>query len=201
MPSAQHNAYIQGPPTLTGVAPEQERAQSYRVFGLILGFVGAICLALVLTMGLVVAAVVFDEEEVAPPAVVVAPPPAPRKAIVDTGAPKPKPVPTPRPRAPNSPSPSPRLAPVAPAPAAAPVGPATATISMSGANPFTGIEINCPMSSFRQRASFSGGSATVAPVPAEDCKVTFKGGPPATNSIRGGQTKSCSYTNGMAVCG
>jgi hypothetical protein len=202
MPSAQHGVYAQGPPTLTGMAPEQERAQSYRVFGLILSFVGLICMGLVVTMGLVVAAVVFDEDEEPTPVAVVAPPQAPPKMIVDTGTPAPKAAPKPRPRPVNSAtSPTPRPAAPRPAPVVAPSGPASATIKMTGSVPFTGIEINCPMSSFRQRASFAGGTATVAGVPVEECKVTFKGGPPATfNGIRGGETRTCEYTNGMVVC-
>ena len=66
--------------------------------------------------------------------------------------------------------------------------------------PFTGIEVVCPVSGFRKRASFAAGSASLPDVPIEDCDLTFKGGPPAKNTIRGGQTKACEFPNGMAVC-
>ena len=48
--------------------------------------------------------------------------------------------------------------------------------------------------------SDNGGTATVADVPQEDCSLIFKGGPPARNMIRGGQTLSCNFPSGQAVC-
>ena len=87
----------------------------------------------------------------------------------------------------------------APAPPRPAVGPQTAVVVIAASDPFTGVEVNCP-SGFRQRASFVGGTATIADVPQEDCSLNFKGGPPAKNTIRGGQTKDCSFPSGQAVC-
>ena len=59
---------------------------------------------------------------------------------------------------------------------------------------FRSIEINCPQSGIRTRASFIAGKATAHGLPInEDCVVTFQGSQPAKASLRGGQTKTCTF--------
>jgi len=59
---------------------------------------------------------------------------------------------------------------------------------------FRSIEVNCPQSGIRTRASFIGGKATARGLPlSEDCIVTFQGSQPAKAQLRGGQTKTCTF--------
>ncbi len=59
---------------------------------------------------------------------------------------------------------------------------------------FRSIEVNCPASGIRTRASFIGGKATAHGLPlSEDCIVTFQGSQPAKATLRGGQTKTCTF--------
>jgi len=64
---------------------------------------------------------------------------------------------------------------------------------------FTGIEVSCP-SGFRQRASFSDGSATLSGLPAESCVANFKGGPPARFSPLTAGIWRCQFTGTTMSC-
>ncbi|MBT3222860.1 MAG: hypothetical protein HN348_27605, partial [Proteobacteria bacterium] len=71
------------------------------------------------------------------------------------------------------------------------VGPAPATIILAkGSPPYRSIEVQCG-DTYRERANFSGGKATLSDVPRDKCRVTFQGGPPGKNNIQGGETKVC----------
>jgi hypothetical protein len=185
-----------------------DRAQSYRVFAIVLGLVMMVMFGLLVAVGLIFAGVYVQGEKDAAAAIpppTAAPAPA-RGRRVDTGAPAPpiakapaKPAPRPRPSGGGA-APRPRPAPApAPAPAPPPTSPAAAVVKVAAGMPYTSVEIKCP-SGFRERGSFIDGLSTVANVPREDCKAKFKGGPPASRSITGGQTLSCTDQGGALVC-
>lgn len=59
---------------------------------------------------------------------------------------------------------------------------------------FHSMEVNCPTSGIRTRANFRGGKATAYGLPTtEDCTVTFQGSEPAKATLRGNQTKACTF--------
>lgn len=83
-----------------------------------------------------------------------------------------------------------------PAPEPVPQAPTTGsgTIQINGDVLFHSIEVNCPTGGIRTRADFRNNAATVYGIPLkEDCTVTFQGGQPARATLRGGQTKSCTF--------
>jgi hypothetical protein len=96
------------------------------------------------------------------------------------------------------PVPRPRTAPrpAAPKPVA---GPQPISVTIGDATRYTGVEVSCP-SGTRLRGTFSGKTATVANVPLEDCALIFKGGAPSKTTIRGGQSKTCTWVGAQAKC-
>ena len=79
------------------------------------------------------------------------------------------------------------------------VGPAPATVILAkGSPPYRSIEVQCG-DTYRERASFSGGKATLPSVPREKCRLTVQGGPPGRNDIQGGETKVCTMDTTL-VC-
>ncbi|NCG19672.1 MAG: hypothetical protein GWP91_11750 [Rhodobacterales bacterium] len=200
-PGFAGGGYGGGPASQHSADAGQERARSYRVFAIVGGLMSMVFMAVLVTLVVVVFFVSQQKDEGSTAAVTQVAAPAAAVAVVDTGRddpPIPVPVPKARPRpAANPAPPSPRPA---PAPPPAPVGPANAVIIIPASEPFTGVDIKCPNSGFRERVNFVSGTATVPNVPMEECTVNFKGGPPAKNVIRGGQTKNCTFPGGSAVC-
>jgi hypothetical protein len=177
-----------------------QRAQSYRVFAVVLGLMFMVSSVLVVVAILTVYGVYVmnQAEDPKPVDVVVTPPPAPRTPV-DTGLPEP-PAPKLQPRPRPNPRPQP-VAPVAPVPEVAPTDPGPVTIALGPGSPaFTSVEVVCPTENFRERGSFSGGSATVPSVPRVDCTAYFKGGPPAKAKVSGGDSKSCTFVGAAANC-
>jgi len=182
---------------------EGSRAQSYRVFAIVAGLMFMVMSALVLSVGLAVGGLYWSNQ--AEPTATNQPNIAPRPERtkkVDTGtaaAPPPiKPPPKPRPTT-ARPRPTTTPVPAAPAPPPPPAATGSATVIVPATASFTAVEVKCP-GGFRDRASFSGGKATVPDVPNMECDMFFKGGLPAKNKIRGGQTKNCTFSGGQAVC-
>ncbi len=180
---------------------EMHRAQSYRVFAIVIGLMFMVFTVLAVTVTLTVYGIYWYDKQpeqrdkdltMAP----VAPPPP-----VDTGtrvAPPPPPTPQPvQPKTPTGPKPpSQPRPPPEPAPA---TDPAAVSLTLQpGSPPFTSVEIKCP-TGFRERGDFVGGKATVPNVPREDCEALFKGGPPAKTRVTGGDSKSCSFVGGNAA--
>jgi len=59
---------------------------------------------------------------------------------------------------------------------------------------FHSMEVKCPITGMRVRADFRNAKATAKGLPLnEECRVTFQGSLPATTTIRGGQTKTCTF--------
>lgn len=200
---------MQSMPQNQGGDPDSGRAQSFRVFGIVIALVGVVCAALLATVVLVVIGLNMNgggnatSNSSGP--VAIAPPPKPAGGRpVDTGSAKtkaksaPSPQPStsaPRPSSSGTSAPRPAPAPAAPK---APTGPAAVTFKCSGECEWTSVEVKCE-GGFRERGSFTGGVAVVANVPIEKCDAFFKGGPPGKVAITGGQTKTCSYA-GSVVC-
>src|SRR5690606_11925351 len=68
------------------------------------------------------------------------------------------------------------------------------TIVLGERRPFNSIEVNCPRSGVRARATFRDGRATVRDLPAdEDCVVTCQAAEPARTPLRGGQPRTCVF--------
>ena len=87
----------------------------------------------------------------------------------------------------------------APKAPAAPKG-GTLTVKLTDPSVSLSIIVTCP-SGFTRKVSFKAGVASVPSVPAESCKVSFKGGSPAVYSgARGGQTLTCSPTGTLPNC-
>ena len=79
------------------------------------------------------------------------------------------------------------------------VGSGTIRISIIGGAAVY-MEVTCP-SSYRKRAYFSAGSASVTGVPpGEQCTAFFKGGAPSNFPVRGGQSLRCTLTDTTANC-
>jgi len=206
-PSMAPQMHSQAGVGLHGQPPaDGNRAQSYRVFAILAGLMMMVFMALVVTVMLTVAGVYWtNQTEPVAKVPVTAPPPTRRSKAVDTGQPAP-PIPTPAtkrppPRSGGGGTPKPKTpAPPKPAPPPPPASAGSVTVTVPADAKFTSIEVSCPGTGFRQRASFSGGKATLADVPAVECDLKFKGGLPASNKIRGGETKSCTFPDGQAVC-
>jgi serine/threonine protein kinase len=198
-----HSAQL--PPDLQG---DVQRAQSYRVFAVVLSLMFMVFSVLIVTVMIAVGVVVYgNQKEATKESLVVGngpPPPPPPPADTGERVPEPPPVvsnPKPAPRtgggAPAVPKPA-TPKPAAPAPSG---DPAQATITLApGAPPFTSVEVRCQVSGYRDRADFVGGVAKVPGVPREECDVFFKGGPPAKSRISGGQSKTCSFQGVAANC-
>ncbi len=178
------------------------RAQSYRVFAVVLGL-----MTLVLTVVVVVAMLTVygaytlnQRDEDKDPTVVVTPPPPPVNAV-DTGlAPPPPrgttPKPPPGPSQPRTPRPS------KPPPEPSPAATGMVTVTLGPGSPgFTSIEVVCPGTDFRERASFIAQKASLGDVPgAVTCQVFFKGGASASSTIEAGQNKTCTFQGTVAKC-
>ncbi|MBX2796020.1 MAG: serine/threonine protein kinase [Myxococcales bacterium] len=176
---------MQAPPS----SADGGRAQSYRVFAVLLGLMLMVGGVLAITVVLTVYGVVSSSSETASRDVEVATP-APERAPVDTGGRARRPKPPPRP-APVAPRPKPRPA----------SGPGTVSLTLqAGSPPFTSVEIVCEQPRFRQRVDFVGASVKVSGVPRAPCTAHFKGGPPAKTSVRGGDSKLCSFSGATANC-
>ncbi len=176
-------------PEMTG-----SRARSYRVFAILAALLFMVFSALVGAMALTVWSVHLRSEPTPVP---------PRVSTIveetDTDLqdadpdadPSDEPIPDPpRPDRPPPPPPPPPE----PVVTAAPI-----TVTVVGAETFTGVEVKCP-DGFRERGSFVGDKATVPDVPLLECDLVFKGGLPVRNKISGGQDKTCTIEGSQAVC-
>ena len=102
----------------------------------------------------------------------------------------------------TTPAPTPAVVPVAPEPAvisAPQVSGGTLTIRIAHGASFTAAEVICP-SGYRQRAVFTNGTADLPDLPAEQCTLLFKGGPPAKFTPITAGTWQCSYSGSTLSC-
>lgn len=189
-----------------GAGMDGNRAQSYRVFVIVAALMFMVFTALILTVGMTVGSI-YMTRNAEQQAATAQPTPAPKNTkgqTVDTGVQLPAagrcrfPLPT----GGTNPSPGPKRTGPAPAPAPPPApvnAPGAVSVTIPSSANFTSIEVKCP-DGFRQRGSFAGGTATVPAVPAMECDVIFKGGLPAQNKIRGGQSLTCAFQGSDLTC-
>ena len=176
---------------------DEGRTQSYRVFGVVIALVTLVCGALLATVLLVVVAVYNNNQPAPLPQVVSGPVsrPAPIEPVdsgLDGGPVQVKPVrPVSRPK-PKPSGPKPKAAPKPDANGGGAAGvPGRLVVNIPTDMRVTKIEVTCG-SSFRQRAPVNAGKAVMEGVPAEDCKITFRGGSVTSKfNGRGGNTYNC----------
>lgn len=175
------------------IAPSevQLRVQSNRVYAILIAVFVMVGTAVVIANSVVIT----PDPIVSPPA----PSPGLRTVVIEDeelgaaeeeeAAPPPAPPPAP-----------PRARVSAARPATAPSGPSPLTVRLADPTQAVSFEVNCP-SGFRQRASFVGGSGTLADVPNETCRLIFHGGAPLSyGPVHGGQSLGCSFSGTTAVC-
>ncbi|MCB9675082.1 MAG: hypothetical protein H6737_08190 [Alphaproteobacteria bacterium] len=190
------NPYNIAPPN-----PDEGRTQSYRVFGVVIALVLMVCVALVVTVLLVVVAVINANQPEPLPEIVNEAPLRPQVPIdADTGGagvggPKPIKPSTPKPTVPKPTGPKPPPKPKAEPEESNGGGPAGAPgrlqITVPSDVRVTYFEASCP-SGYRNRGKFVGTTAALDDVPAEDCKVSFKGGTISTTfTARPGKSYNC----------
>jgi serine/threonine protein kinase len=191
----------QVPPDFHG---DGDRARSYRVFAVVAGLMFMVFSVTIVAVLLLASVVLFPgwtgEGEIAtngPPPIVQ--PVRDRDKKVDTGipaAPELKPEPKVRPVPSGEPKPPKPKEPEVPKPGA--TGTVTITLG-AGAPAFTSIEVSCD-SGFKERAPFSGNTASLPNVPRASCRLSFKGGPFVTMPVQGGQTLTCSFNGTTPTC-
>jgi hypothetical protein len=183
---------------------DPERARSYRVFAVVAGLMFMVFSVTIVAVLLLASVVLFPDILGSTGPVAVGPNPLPPaqmpKNKVDTGIPEAppvdvKPTPKPRPSAGSGEKPVPK-----PPPAPPPSATGTVTITLgAGAPAFTSIEVSCD-SGFKERAPFSGNTASLPNVPRASCRLSFKGGPFVTMPVQGGQTLTCSFNGTTPTC-
>lgn len=185
-----------------GLNPEEQRVQSNRVYAIVFGMFGLVCLAV---LALVFIGIGKDDSSAdAVAQETTSPPPRverERRNLDDTGIKAPPPVrPTKRP---------PRKSSGAGTgggtgggkPRAPSVGGGTVIIKLNDTSQSSGAELVCTAGSYRKRNSFSGGVATFGSVPGGVCTLYFKGGIPAKFSpVTRGRSYNCSIIGTTAVC-
>ena len=193
-------------------ATSENRSRSFRVLALVLGMFAMAMLAMIVAVVVIVVATQMGGDGGKPPPddgpteVATKTPTTPKVEVDDTGAvevaaPKVQEQRRRSTRRRSSGGGTTTSNPAPPRTAPKPSGPAPISITLSN-GVASSVQITCG-SSFRQRASFRGGKATVADVPqGQDCKVSFKGGTPASfNKARAGNNYSCDLSNApTAVC-
>jgi serine/threonine protein kinase len=190
---------VGGPQAAGGVPPEENRAQSARVFAIVLALVGvAFLFMIVAVIAIAIGASMTGEEEAKPVATVVEEKPKPKKQV-DTGDEKPLVIEKTKPKTTSAPKPKAPAEPKA-APPPPPAAKGTLTITVPDGLGYRSVEITeC---GDRLRANFSGTTAVVADVPTSGgCKINFKGGEPASfRPAAGGQTLTCTFVSTTASC-
>jgi hypothetical protein len=188
---------VQAQGMTTAATDSTQRAQSNRVYAIILGVVGLVGIAIVVAVW---AAPDKKGEETAPTkqeVVLVTPPTTPPVEVpADPVIPQ---QPPPRSSS-NKGAPKGESQPKATPPPAPSSSPGPLTVTLQDASGISGVEVVCP-SNFRQRVSLAGNSATVPNVPVESCTLFFKGAVNAQyGPVRGNQRLSCRLAGSTAVC-
>ena len=204
-PGMHHAAGMPAPAAMPAdLQQDVQRARSYRVFAIVMMLMAMVFSVMVAAVILIFSVVFFrpDGPSSNQPVAVINPVPPPNNARVDTGV-----VAPPIPKAAPKPRSSPRPRSTTPKPAAAPKPPPSSPgqlkVTLAPGSPvFTSIEIVCETASgkYRQRAPFNGGTASRADVPRSECTMFFKGGPPASVKVRGGQTLTCAFVGQAPSC-
>lgn len=185
---------------------DPNRASSYRVFAVVAGLMFMVFSVTIVAVLLLASVVLFPDltgggdkvaDNIDPLPPVKPPPKGVETGLVAAPTLPPEKKKTPVPKDPNAPAPVKKD----PVPSTPPVG-ATGTVTVTlgaGAPTFTSIEVGCD-SGFKQRAPFSGGTASLPGVPRSGCRLSFKGGPFVTMPVQGGQTLTCTFNGTTPTC-
>ena len=180
-----------------GLNPDEQRVQSNRVYAIVLGMFGLVCIAV---LGLVFGGV-GGEKETSKTAEVVASSSTTKKSAptIDTGGPSsPPPVsrrPS-RPRAPAAPASSRR-----PSSNTSSAGRGAVIVKLPDSTQSSAVELVCAAGAYRLRKSFAGGVASFSGVPGGSCTLYFKGGIPAKFApVTAGRSYTCNIIGTTASC-
>ena len=195
--SSSPNTVFQSTTTAGGKNPEEQRVQSNRVYAIVFGMCGLVCMAVLLLI------FIRPDEDKGPTTTTVAenagPISKPSKPEKDTGGP---PVPPPsKPKwtpSPGGGSTKPAATPTKPK---STVGRGTVIVRLPDSSQASGIELVCAGGGYRLRKSFSGGVASFSGVPGGVCTFYFKGGMPSQfTPVTAGRSYSCSVIGATSVC-
>ena len=182
-----------------GANPDEQRVQSNRVYAIVLGMFGLVCLALL--------AQVFlpdgDDASSSKSSEVVATTTKPknntRSKTVDTGGPTAPPPVARRPARSSAPARAPAQR--STTSRAGSAGRGTVIIKLPDSTQASAAELVCTAGAYRLRKPFSSGVASFSGVPGGACTVFFKGGIPAKFSpVTAGRSYTCNIMGITAVC-
>jgi hypothetical protein len=183
----------------------ENRSRSMRIYLILFVLFGMVCsVAVIVVLAVVLGLNAKNNDDGSSAETPVTTEPSPRPAGGGDTATPPPPMPSQPYVAPARPRPQPGTGPAsAPSPRPARASSTgTVTIMVPEGQRFTGVEIKCDGSGFRNRGAFSGQSARVQDVPNESCTLYFKGGAPAQfRPVSGGRSYSCEFpAPGTATC-
>lgn len=185
---------VAGPQPMGGIAPEESRAESMRVFAIVLALVSLAAMVLVVA----IAAILFGAWRYSDAGDAEIAANGEAASVKDTGDDSPLVIQRREQRTQRATT---TAAPVAEAPVEAPPAFGPLTVSIPEGVKVDYVEVtDCGV---RERAQFNGKTtATIQKVPTDkDCKLFFRGGEPAQFSkVRGGMTLSCTFRSTTAVC-
>ena len=185
-----------------GLNPEEQRVQSNRVYAIVLGMFGLVCVAV---LGLVFVGIGGDDDDGAKPSETVASTSTTKSTTrskpVDTGGPPSPPPPvtrrpqrTTRPTTTSTPRSTPRSS-------ASSAGRGTVIVKLPDSTQSSAVELVCASGAYRLRKSFAGGVANFGGVPGGSCTLYFKGGIPAKfTPVTAGRSYTCNIIGTTAVC-
>ncbi len=180
-----------------GGNPDEQRVQSNRVYAIVLGMFGLVCLVF---LGQVFLPDGDDASKSKTSEVVAttSTKKSSRSKTVDTGGPTAPPPVTRRP-ARSTPARAPAKRSTAPSPGSA--GRGTVIIKLPDSTQASAAELVCTAGAYRLRKPFSGGVASFSGVPGGACTVFFKGGIPAKfTPVTSGRSYTCNIMGITAVC-
>lgn len=179
-----------------GVNPEEQRVQSNRVYAIVFGMFGLVCMAVLILLFVGIG----GDEEASTKSEVVAQVSSKSKPAknIDTGGPvKPPPVT----RRASRPSPAPGPAAARPRTSAPSAGRGSVIVKLPDSAQSSGVELVCASGAYRLRKSFAGGVASFSGVPGGSCTLYFKGGIPAKfTPVTAGRSYTCNIIGTTAVC-
>ena len=177
-----------------GKNPDEQRVQSNRVYAIVFGMCGLVCMAVLL---LIFIRPADDAAKTQAVASNINPVPKPSAQVKDTGGP-----PMPPARQPTRTSSRPKAASSSrPAVSKSRVGGGTVIVRLPDTGQASGVELVCNGGGYRLRKAFSGGVASFSNVPSGVCTFYFKGGMPSQfTPVTAGRSYSCTVIGTTSVC-
>ena len=182
-----------------GKNPEEQRVQSNRVYAIVFGMCGLVCLAILLLL-FIRPADKEVPETTSPVASAASSGGSSSSKLRDTGGPPAPPQAAPARRSTSSRSTS--SAPAKPrTPSKPSVGSGTVIVRLPDSAQASGVQLVCNAGAYVLRKSFSNGVASFSGVPGGSCTFSFKGGMPSQfTPVTAGRSYSCSLIGSTAVC-